>query len=98
MEDEAKAIQPADEPAEAVERENLFRPLIPEAQKVLRHCMHFGTKNDQFKASIAQDILDRAGETKKRDESAPVTVINISDSDVALLAGVAKEALEGDTK
>lgn len=73
-----------------VSRDNLFRVLVPDALHVVRRAMLNG-KDQKLAVSTAQDVLDRAGETKKNDvrESAPV---HISDSNVQFLLQVLKES------
>lgn len=70
------------------EVENLFKPLVPEARTVLRQTM-LGTDR-KLATSTAQDVLDRAGVTKQQ-EGRPAVQIVISNSQVAILAKVAKE-------
>lgn len=74
-------VQATDKP------ENLFEPLVPEAHMVLRRAMLSGGK---VAVSTAQDVLDRAGVTKQQ-EGRPTQQIIISNSQVAILAKVAKE-------
>ena len=76
-------------------RENLFLDLVPVAKRVLHQSMIGGGKQA---VTTAQDILDRAGETKRNETSAPVQIV-ITNSQVAMLAKVADEVearLEGD--
>lgn len=74
--------------------ENLFEPLVSEARLTLRRCMHFGGKDARAKADIAQDILDRAGKTKKRDLAVNQgNTFIFNNSDVQLLVRAAEEAI-----
>lgn len=70
------------------ELENHFKPLVPEATMVLRRAM-LGS-NEKLAVSTSQDVLDRAGMTKQQ-EGRPAANIVISNSQVAILAKVAKE-------
>lgn len=74
------------------EKENLFRPMVPEAKSYLRSVM-LNSRDIKLGISIAQDILDRAGEVKKQDNRAAI-VINITDSQINLLAQGAREVEE----
>lgn len=69
-------------------KENLFKPLVPEAQMVLRQRM-LGA-DSKLAVSVAQDVLDRAGITKQQ-EGKPLTQIIITNSQVAMLSKVAQE-------
>ena len=69
-------------------KENLFKPLVPEAQMVLRQRM-LGA-DSKLAVSVAQDVLDRAGVTKQQ-EGRPMTLIVITNSQVAMLSKVAQE-------
>lgn len=71
-------------------RDNLFKVLVPDAVHVLRRAMLNG-RDQKLAVSTAQDVLDRAGETKKNDirEAAPV---HISDSNVQFLLQVLNES------
>lgn len=68
--------------------ENHFMPLVPEATMVIRRAM-LGA-NEKLAVSTSQDVLDRAGVTKQQ-EGRPAAQIIISNSQVAILAKVAKE-------
>ncbi len=72
---------------------NLFRPLVEDARSTLRRLM-LNTDNDKLAFSVAESIMDRAGETKKN--SAPTgSQVVITDSQVQLLLQVQKEVLDG---
>ena len=68
---------------------NLFEPLVGDAQRVLQHAMLLSS-NVKLRVSVAQDVLDRAGHAKVLD-SKPMTPIIITNSQVAIMSGVAKE-------
>ena len=68
---------------------NIFRPLVLEAKDVLRRTMLNGV-DKKLAASMALEILDRAGEVKKTDNIVSRPVI-IKDSQVQLLVQVAGE-------
>jgi len=88
-----RMIDAIDSPSDDVqEKENLFKPMVPEAKSYLRSIMLNG-RDVKLGISIAQDILDRAGEVKKQDTRAAI-VINITDSQINLLAQGAKEVEE----
>lgn len=70
-------------------KENLFRELVPTAKRVLHQNMT-NPGNPKLAISVAQDVLDRAGETKKA-ETRQATQIVITNSQVAILAKVADE-------
>ena len=71
------------------EEPNLFVPLVPDAQQVVRQTMLFSS-NEKLRVSTAQDVLDRAGHTRKQ-EGKPTTPIVITNSQVAIMSGVAEE-------
>ena len=72
-----------------VSKQNIFRPLVLEAKDVLRRTMLNGP-DKKLAANMALEILDRAGETKKTDQTTSKPVI-IKDSQVQLLVQVAGE-------
>lgn len=68
---------------------NIFRPLVPEAKDVIRRLM-LNNGDKKLAGSMALEVLDRAGETKKTSTEVSRPVI-IKDSQVQLLVQVAKE-------
>lgn len=77
----------------AASRDNMFRPLVTDARRVLRRAMLNG-RDQKLAVQVAQDVLDRAGETKKSDNKQVAPVI-ITDSQVNLLVQAFNESLEG---
>jgi len=77
--------------------DNLFVPLINEARQVIRRAMH-NSLNEKLAVSTAQDVLDRAGQTRKVESRVQYPIV-ITNSQVLLLARVAQEvenAIESD--
>lgn len=72
--------------------ENIFRPLIPDAQRVIRRAMLNG-KDQKLAVQVAQDVLDRAGETKKSEQRHAAQVV-ITDSQVNLLMQAFEESID----
>lgn len=70
---------------------NIFRPLVPEAKDVVRRLM-LDNGDKKLAGSMALEVLDRAGETKKTSTEISRPII-IKDSQVQLLVQVAKELL-----
>lgn len=73
-------------------RENLFIPLVNDAKSTLRRAM-LNSHDEKLAVSVAESILDRAGQGKKR-EAAEATQVVINDSNVQLLLQAQKEVME----
>jgi spore germination cell wall hydrolase CwlJ-like protein len=71
---------------------NEYKVLAPDARSLLRKVM-LNSKNEKLAISVAESVLDRAGETKKVETKA-VQPIYITNSQVQLLAQVAKETMD----
>lgn len=74
------------------EQQNLFKPLVNDARSTLRRLM-LNSKNEKIQRETAESVLDRAGETKKVDNRVATQII-IKDSQINMLAQVAKELLD----
>ena len=81
--------QELEEEGDASLSPNLFKPLAEDARRTLRKIM-LNTDNQKLAASVAESILDRAGEGKRQEAVAPGIVI--SESQVNLLVQAQKEA------
>jgi hypothetical protein len=77
------------EPGKETQQKNIFKELVPDAKSTLRRVMLNG-HDLKLSATIAESILDRAGETKKT-EVKQQTNIMITSSEVQLLIQAAKE-------
>lgn len=73
-------------------QENLFKPLVNDARSTLRRLM-LNSRNEKIQRETAESVLDRAGETKKADNRVATQII-IKDSQINMLAQVAKELLD----
>lgn len=71
--------------------ENMFLDLTPTAKRVLHQIMMSG--NNKLAKETAQDVLDRAGQTRKADTRQAQQIV-ITNSQVAILAKVADEVEE----
>lgn len=71
-------------------KENPFEDLTATAKRVLHQ--HMIGDNSKLAVSVAQDVLDRAGQTKKVDQNRQLSpTIVITNSQVGILAKVAEE-------
>jgi hypothetical protein len=97
MSDELVKMEQSLEVEEAEEKavmgqENLFKPLVNDARSTLRRLM-LNSRNEKIQRETAESVLDRAGETKKQDNRIATQII-IKDSQINMLAQVAKELLD----
>lgn len=85
-------VVPSQAPADIApdQYSNQFQLLVPEAISHLRRLMK-NSPNEKTIISICENILDRAGATRKA-ETRVVPKIEIKDSNVQLLITAAKEA------
>lgn len=72
--------------------ENMFRSLVPDAKSVIRRAM-LNNRDQKLAVQVAQDVLDRAGETKKSEQKQTAQVV-ITDSQVNLLMQAFEESLD----
>lgn len=71
------------------QKENLFKPLVPDAYRTLRRTM-LNAKDAKLAKEAAESVLDRAGETKKQEERV-MPQVNITNSQIQLLVQASKE-------
>ena len=71
---------------------NLFKPLVPDAYRVIRRAM-LNQTDAKLGVAVAQDVLDRAGETRKPQERIRPHIV-IKDSQIQLLVAGMQEAKE----
>ena len=72
-------------------KENLFLPLVDDAKSTLRRAM-LNSRDEKLAVTVAESILDRAGQGKKR-EAVEQPQIIISESQVQLLVQAQREVM-----
>lgn len=77
---------------EAMPDNEVFKPLIPDAVRVIRRAM-LNQTDAKLGVSVAQDLLDRVAGTSKQKERIATPIV-IKDSQVQLLVASMQEARE----
>lgn len=90
MSDITEATSKELEAFEEDDSRQVYKDLRPIAQRVLKRTM-LTSGNEKLAVSVAQDILDRSGESKTPESKGDGTMVLVTNSQVNLLMQVAKE-------